>query len=100
MSHIDVIQHRIRMKAGTNPIATRQYRLPEKQRDEVYRQLSICGSIRGKVRFLRYLSQGIIEPSISPWNSPILAIPKKAQEGEERSYRLVIDFKKAEFPGI
>ncbi|GBP02071.1 Retrovirus-related Pol polyprotein from transposon 17.6 [Eumeta japonica] len=39
------------------------------------------------------LKEGIISPSISPWNSPILLVPKKSQDGQ-KAFRLVVDFRK------
>jgi hypothetical protein len=38
------------------------------------------------------LRDGIIEPSTSPWNSPILVIPKKADAEGKNKWRIVVDF--------
>lgn len=38
------------------------------------------------------LKDDIIEPSISPYNSPVFLVPKKSQNGEKK-WRLVIDFR-------
>jgi hypothetical protein len=40
------------------------------------------------------LQDGIIEPSTSPWNSPILVIPKKADASGKKKWRIVVDFRK------
>lgn len=80
--HTDVIHHRIPLKPGTNPIFTRQYRIPENQKEEVQRQID---EMEGK---------GIIEKSNSPWNSPLLLVPKKSDETGEKKFRLVIDYRK------
>ena len=36
----------------------------------------------------------IIEPSTSPWYSPILVIPKKEDASGKRKWRIVVDFRK------
>jgi len=40
------------------------------------------------------LQEGIIEESSSPWNSPILVVPKKADASGQRKFRLVVDYRK------
>ena len=40
------------------------------------------------------LRDGIIEPSTSPWNSPILAIHKKENASGKKKWRIVVDFRK------
>jgi hypothetical protein len=40
------------------------------------------------------LNDGIIVPSTSPWNSPILVIPKKADASGKKKWRIVVDFRK------
>jgi hypothetical protein len=40
------------------------------------------------------LTDGIIEPSTSPWNSPILVIPKKPDASAKKKWRIVVDFRK------
>lgn len=80
--HTDVIRHHIQLKPGTQPIFTRQYRIPESQKEEVQRQID------------EMESKGIIEKSNSPWNSPLLLVPKKTDETGERKFRLVVDYHK------
>jgi hypothetical protein len=75
-------QHSISVEPGTVPITTRPYRLPEAQKEEVKRQAQ------------RLLQEGIIEESSSPWNSPILVVPKKADASGQRKFRLVVDYRK------
>lgn len=81
LTHTDVIQHRIHIKPGTTPIYIRQYRLPETQREEVRRQLK------------EMESNGIIEPSNSAWNSPVILVKKKEDAQGEQKFRLVVDFR-------
>ena len=61
-----------------NPIFTRQYPLPHKTH-EIIDELS-----------KDMLKKGIIRESSSPWNSPVLLIKKKDNQG----HRLVLDFRK------
>jgi len=40
------------------------------------------------------LQEGIIEESNSPWNSPILLVPKKLDASGQQKFRLVLDYRK------
>lgn len=82
LKHTDIMKHEIELKPGTMPINTRQYRIPESQKEEIQRQLD------------ELESKSIIEKSNSPWNSPLLLVPKKGNQFGERKYRLVIDYRK------
>jgi hypothetical protein len=59
------------------PVCSPPYRTPFALRSELKRILD------------NYLSNGIIEPCISPWNSPSLLVKKK-----DGRWRLVVDFRK------
>lgn len=64
-------------------INLRQYRIPEKHKQEVAKQVK------------KLLENDIIETSISPFNSPLLLVPKKSLENNtEKLYRLCIDYRK------
>ena len=39
------------------------------------------------------LKEKIITPSKSPWNAPVMCIPKKSDSEGERKYRIVVDFR-------
>lgn len=67
---------------ATRAINVRPYRIPEALKDEVERQTK------------KMLADGIIVPSKSPWNSPIIVIPKKIDATGEKKWRIVIDFRK------
>jgi len=40
------------------------------------------------------LRDGIIVSSNSPWNSPILVVPKKEDASGKKKWRIVVDFRK------
>jgi hypothetical protein len=68
LSHIDLLKHSIPTPAldEIRMINVRPYRLPEAHKEEVFRQID------------KLLDEGIIEPSKSAFNSPLLLVPKKA----------------------
>ena len=72
----DAITHTIELLPGSKPAYIPAYRLPH-SRKEVLANLT-----------QDMLSQGIIEPSSSAWNSPILLIPKR-----DGTFRPVIDYR-------
>jgi len=82
LSSTDVARHVINVEPGTEPINTGPYRLPETQKSEVDKQVK------------KLLREGIIEETISPWNSPILVIPKKLDASGQQKFRLVVDYRK------
>ena len=76
LGHINVLQHKI--DTGSAP-PIRQYpsRLPYAYREEAKNQVSDM------------LRQGVIQPSSSPWASPIVLVKKK-----DGKYRFCIDYRK------
>jgi hypothetical protein len=76
------VKHEIRMEPGVEPVKVKPYRLPESQKVE----------IRKQVEELR--RGGIITESNSPWNSPLLIVPKKVDAIGEEKWRLVVDYRK------
>jgi len=76
LGHTDVIQHHI--DTGSAP-PVRQYprRLPYAYREEAKQQITDM------------LQQGVIQPSHSPWASPIVLVKKK-----DGKYRFCIDYRK------
>ena len=81
LSYTNVLRHEIPILPGTAPINVRQYRLPEAHKAEINRQVT------------EMLEQDIIVPSKSPWNSPIILVPKKAGVDGKKKWRLVVDFR-------
>lgn len=63
-----------------SPVYIKNYRLPESQRDEINKQVE------------KLIDEKLIEASTSPYNSPLLLVPKKSLDGEKK-WRLVVDFR-------
>jgi len=59
------VAHEIATKVNSTPVNVRPYRLPEKHKEEVNRQIT------------KMLDDDIIRPSTSQWNAPLLVVPKK-----------------------
>lgn len=73
-------EHRIFIKPGTNPVNSKQYRIPFNQKQIVQEKIN------------EMIKSGIIEPSTSLWNSPILLVPKKSAT-DKKEFRFCIDFR-------
>jgi hypothetical protein len=82
LSSTSAVKHNIHLELGTTPINKRPYRLPESQRKEIDRQVT------------NLLEEGIIVESNSPWNSPILVVPKRIGADGEKIWHLVVDFRR------
>ena len=76
------VRHETRTEPRVEPVNVKPYRLSETQKREVGRQ----------VEELR--REGIIKESSSPWNSPLLIVPKKADATGEKKWMLVIAYHK------
>ncbi|WP_253302428.1 reverse transcriptase domain-containing protein [Wolbachia endosymbiont of Psylliodes chrysocephala] len=77
----NTIKHKINL-TDESPIYTRQYRYPQIYKDEVKSQIE------------KMLSQGIIQPSSSPFSSPLWVVEKRQDASKKRKYRLVLDYRK------
>lgn len=64
-----------------SPVYIKNYRLPQTQATEINSQVQ------------KLLKDKLIEPSISPYNAPLLLVPKKGQT-DLKKWRLVVDFRK------
>ena len=73
----DIIEHHINLEKHTPVIYVPAYRLTHKHKEEINKTVE------------QMLKEGIIEPSKSPYNFPLLAVPKK-----DDTYRVVVDFRK------
>ena len=63
-------------------ITLRNYRILEQHQEEVNNQVQ------------HMLEDGIIQQSQSPWNFPILVVPKKLDASGKRKWRICVDFRK------
>lgn len=73
----NVIEHKVILEKGTGPIYIPAYRIPVKVKGEVEKTVA------------EWESEGIIRKSSSPFNFPLLAVPKK-----DGSYRVCVDFRR------
>ena len=76
LGRTDFVQHEI-LTEPCAPKHCHNYRQPQPLRVEAQRQVDML------------LEQDVIEPSTSPWNSPVLMVPKK-----DGSFRFCVDFRK------
>lgn len=81
LSHTNAITHEINLVPGSKPIHVKQYRLPLSQREEINRQVE------------KMLDDGVITPSNSEWNSPLILVPRKSST-DEKKFRVVVDSRK------
>ncbi|KAL6446821.1 hypothetical protein ACFW04_001329 [Cataglyphis niger] len=65
------VEHEINTRTDTSPVNMRPYRLPEKHKTEVNKQVQQI-----------------------QWNAPLLVVPKKADASEKPKLRVIIDFRK------
>jgi len=77
-----VVAHEITTKVDSAPVNVRPYRLPEKHKEEVNRQIT------------KMLDDDIIRPNMSQWNAPLLIVPKKTYASGKQKLRIVIDSRK------
>lgn len=62
------------------PVYIKNYRIPEVHKTEIDNHIQ------------KMLDEQIIQPSTSPYNSPVLLVPKKSTNSEKK-WRLVVDFR-------
>lgn len=62
------------------PVYTRNYRLPQSQQEEIKTQVN------------KLIEEDLVEPSVSPYNSALLLVPKKS-DNDEKKWRLVVDYR-------
>lgn len=82
LSCTDAVLHEIITPANIPPINQRPYRLPLKHKLEINEQME------------KLEKDQIIAPSKSPWNAPLLVVPKKPDQNGIVKYRVCVDFRK------
>lgn len=81
LSFTDVVMHEINTLPDTQPVFVKSYRQAESLKNETDKIIN------------KMLDDKIIQHSKSPWNSPLLVVPKKA-DGEKRKWRVVVDYRR------
>lgn len=76
----DLIEHKIET-TDEIPVQVKQYRHPPGHKDEIAKQTA------------QMLKQDIITESKSPYNSPLLVVPKKDDASGQKKHRVVVDFR-------
>lgn len=74
------LKHEIKTSSEV-PVNSKTYRYPKVHEGEV------------KTQIQKMLNDGIIEPSHSPYSSPIWVVPKKLDSSGKNKWRLVIDYR-------
>ena len=84
LTEIKEIQHVINtpMLGSQEFINVKPYRIPEAHKQEIDEQIKSM------------LQQDIIRPSKSPYNFPILVVPKKVDASKKKKWRICIDYRK------
>ena len=80
LTYTNMIQHRI-PTTDDKVIFKKPYRHPQTTEDEVRTQIE------------KQLDSGILKESKSPYNSPIMIVPKKMDASGKRKFRVVVDFR-------
>jgi len=78
----DTVYHEINTDTSIQPINERPYRLPFKHKQEIDKQIT------------KLEEDNIVTPSKSPWNAPLLVVPKKPDQDGVIKYRVCVDFRK------
>lgn len=81
LTYSNVFKQSIPLKSNVNPIYKKPYRIPHSQKQIVEEEIE------------KMLKNDIIEEASSPWSSPVLLVPKRADENGQKKWRLVIDYR-------
>jgi len=77
LSTTKLMPHNIQLIEGAQPIKQKSYRLSKNQAD----------ALKGEV--VKLINHHLIEPSSSPWSSPVILVPKK-----NNKWRMCVDYRK------
>jgi len=72
-----LLPHNIQLKENAKPIKQKCYRLSKNQAE----------ALKGEI--VKLVNNRLIEPSCSPWSSPVILVPKK-----NKKWRMCIDYRK------
>lgn len=82
ISATTAVAHEIRLSDAVQPIHDKPYRLPARHRQEISDQMEVLER------------DGVIAQSDSPWNAPLLVVPKKPDVNGKVKYRVCVDFRR------
>ena len=77
LGRTDIIQHTITPKENARPFFIPNYKMPMSRREVIDKMIE------------EMKADGVVQPSNSPYNSPLLLVPKK-----DGSWRMVIDYRR------
>ena len=81
LTFTNAAEHVIKLPENQTPIYRRPYRLPHSQQEEITKQIR------------KMEDDDIIEPSMSPWNAPLLLVKKKMDASGVNKFRILVDFR-------
>jgi len=82
LSFTTAIQHDIKIPEDTAPVNIKPYRLPYAHRQVIVEQMA------------KLEEDNIIQPSESPWNAPLVVVPKKPDANGKPQFRVCVDFRR------
>jgi len=82
ITYTNAAYHEFKTSGITQPVYQKPYRLPYAKKNEITKQVE------------KMEQDGIIIPRDSPWNAPLLVVPKKEDISGNKKYRVVVDFRK------
>jgi len=71
-----LLPHRITLLPNSEPVKQKAYRIPKFKADAL------------KIEISKLIKSGLIEPSHSPWSSPVVLVPKKNNQ-----FRMCVDYR-------